>query len=161
MSTDENDIVLDPFVGTGTTVIAAKRLGRRFIGIDVDEKYANITTDKLSKELPDSKLGDVWVSIYLDEIVTIRNKDWKEIYQYFIIPEDIKDIDFKRIKLKDQGKISSEQENELFPELAGKRFMTAKDLLESGLAGIWKDRDIKDSVAYARQLREQAQNRRR
>ena len=39
--------------------------------------------------------------------------------------------------------------------------MTAKDLLESGLAGIWKDRDIKDSVAYARQLREQAQRRRR
>ena len=162
MGTDENDIVLDPFVGTGTTVIAAKRLGRRFIGIDVDEKYTNITTNKLSEELPDSKIGNVWVSIYLDEIVTIRDKDWNELSQYFIIPEDIKDIDFKRIKLKKQTDISSEQENELFPESSQKKFMTAKDLLESGLAGIWKDRDdIKDSVAYARKLREQAQNRRR
>ncbi len=40
-----------------------------------------------------------------------------------------------------------------------KKYMTAKDLLNSGLAGLWKDRDIKDSVAYARELREQAQNR--
>ena len=95
MSTDEDDIVLDPFVGTGTTVIAAKRLGRRFVGIDVDEKYANITIDKLSKELPNSRLGNAWVSIYLNEIVTIRNKDWNELSQDFIISEDIKDIDFK------------------------------------------------------------------
>jgi site-specific DNA-methyltransferase (adenine-specific) len=36
MSTDEEDIVLDPFVGTGTTAIAAKKLGRKFIGIDID-----------------------------------------------------------------------------------------------------------------------------
>jgi hypothetical protein len=42
-----------------------------------------------------------------------------------------------------------------------KKFMTAKDLLNSDLIGMWKDRDIKDSVAYARQLREEAQTRRR
>lgn len=47
------------------------------------------------------------------------------------------------------------------PEKPKKRFMTARDLLNSGLAGLWKDRDIKDSVAYARELREQAQTRRR
>ena len=47
------------------------------------------------------------------------------------------------------------------PDRPQKKFMTARDLLNSGLAGLWKDRDIKDSVAYARQLREQAQNRRR
>jgi type III secretory pathway lipoprotein EscJ len=41
-----------------------------------------------------------------------------------------------------------------------KRFMTARDLLNSDLIGMWKDRDIKDSVAYARQLREEAQTRR-
>jgi len=41
-------------------------------------------------------------------------------------------------------------------------YMTAGDLLESGLVGIWKDRDdIKDSVAYARKLRKQAQRRQR
>ena len=47
------------------------------------------------------------------------------------------------------------------PEKSKKKFMTARDLLNSDLIGMWKDRDIKDSVAYARQLREQAQNRRR
>jgi hypothetical protein len=47
------------------------------------------------------------------------------------------------------------------PEKPKKKIMTARDLLNSGLAGLWKDRDIKDSVAYARELREQAQNRRR
>ena len=99
MSTDENDIVLDPFVGTGTTAIAAKRLGRRFIGIDIDEKYVNITKDKLLEESSNSKIGDIWVSFYLNKIVTIRDIDWEKLSAYFLIPENIKDIDFKKIKL--------------------------------------------------------------
>ena len=99
MSTDENDIILDPFVGTGTTVIAAKRLGRKFIGIDIGEEYVNITQNKLSNELSNSKLGDSWVSFYLNEIVTIRHIDWEKIANYFIIPDNIKDIDFTKIIL--------------------------------------------------------------
>ncbi|MBP8717854.1 MAG: site-specific DNA-methyltransferase [Candidatus Atribacteria bacterium] len=104
MSSDEGDIVLDPFVGTGTTVIAAKRLGRRFIGIDIDEKYVNITRDKISKEIYDSKIGEAWLSLYLDEIVTIRDIDWGKLVLYFSIPESIKDVDFKKVKLNKQGK---------------------------------------------------------
>lgn len=38
-STDENDIVLDPFLGTGSTAIAAIRSGRRFIGFEKDKKF--------------------------------------------------------------------------------------------------------------------------
>ncbi len=49
MTTDENDIVLDPFIGAGTTALAAKRLGRNFIGIDIDPKYKKIVADKLKK----------------------------------------------------------------------------------------------------------------
>ena len=105
MSTDENDIVLDPFVGTGTTVIAAKRLERRFIGIDIDEMYVDITKNKLSKELSNSKIGDSWVSFYLDEIVTIRDGDWEKLAQYFFIPENVKDIDFRKIKLDKQTRL--------------------------------------------------------
>jgi site-specific DNA-methyltransferase (adenine-specific) len=128
MSTDENDIVLDPFVGTGTTVIAGKRLGRRFIGIDVDEKYVNITTNKLSKELPDSKLGDIWVSFYLNEVVTIRNKDWDKLAPYFSVPENVKDVDFAKIKL-----------NKTNPDTLGKTGKDHKidrDLFDSELAGL-------------------------
>jgi site-specific DNA-methyltransferase (adenine-specific) len=115
MSTDENNIVLDPFVGTGTTVIAAKRLGRRFIGIDIDEKYVNITKDKLSKESSNSKIGDIWVSFYLDEIVTIRNIDWEKLVPYFLIPENIKDIDLKKIKLNKQGRLVKYEKNMVLP----------------------------------------------
>ena len=49
MTTDENDVVLDPFIGAGTTALAAKRLGRNFIGIDIDSKYKKIVADKLKK----------------------------------------------------------------------------------------------------------------
>lgn len=49
MSTDEGDVVLDPFIGAGTTALAAKRLGRNYIGIDIDPKYKKIVADKLNK----------------------------------------------------------------------------------------------------------------
>lgn len=100
MSSDEGDIVLDPFIGTGTTAIAAKRLGRKYIGFDIDEKYINITKKKLEQENSKSKIGRVWVSFFLNEIVTIRDKDWEEFSKYFIIPENIKEIDFIKIKLR-------------------------------------------------------------
>jgi len=115
MSTDENDIVLDPFVGTGTTVIAAKRLGRQFIGIDIDEKYVNITRNKLSKEMPNSKIGSVWLSFYLGEVVTIRDIDWVRIKQYFSIPHNIKDIDFIKIKLNRKGEVVKNSNNTMLP----------------------------------------------
>ena len=99
MSTDENDIVFDPFNGTGTTAIAAKRLGRRFIGIDIDKEYVDITIDKLNKEKSNSKIDDIWVSIYLNEIVTIRNNDWNLLKKYFVIPDNVKLIDYLKIKV--------------------------------------------------------------
>ena len=49
MTTNEGDVVLDPFIGAGTTALAAKRLGRNYIGIDIDPKYQKIVTDKLRK----------------------------------------------------------------------------------------------------------------
>jgi site-specific DNA-methyltransferase (adenine-specific) len=47
MTTDEKDIILDPFMGAGTTALTAKRLGRNFIGIDIDPKYKLIIENKL------------------------------------------------------------------------------------------------------------------
>ena len=42
-STQEHDIVLDPFTGSSSTGVAAYRLGRNFIGIDNNKDYLNIS----------------------------------------------------------------------------------------------------------------------
>ena len=51
-STKPGDIVLDPFFGTGTTGAAAKRLGRRYVGIERDEAYAKVAADRIAKVIP-------------------------------------------------------------------------------------------------------------
>ena len=46
--TTEGDVVLDPFVGSGTTAIAALGLGRRFVGIELSADYHRLATDALA-----------------------------------------------------------------------------------------------------------------
>ncbi len=43
----DGELVLDPFCGTGTTCLAAKRMGRRFIGIDICEDYVNQARERI------------------------------------------------------------------------------------------------------------------
>lgn len=47
-STKENDIVLDCFCGSGTTCVAAKETGRRYIGMEIDPEYHKIAVDRLN-----------------------------------------------------------------------------------------------------------------
>ena len=46
-SSDERGVILDPFMGTGATGVAAKNLGRNFIGIDLDEGYFKIAQERI------------------------------------------------------------------------------------------------------------------
>ena len=50
--TQQGDWVLDPFVGSGTTAIAAKNLGRNYIGIDVNEEYCQVSRDRVVETQP-------------------------------------------------------------------------------------------------------------
>lgn len=45
--TNENDIILDPFMGSGTTGVACLDLGRRFIGIEKNDKYVKIADERI------------------------------------------------------------------------------------------------------------------
>lgn len=46
--TSPNDIVLDTFLGSGTTAVASKDLGRKYLGFEIDKNYYNISKDRLN-----------------------------------------------------------------------------------------------------------------
>ena len=47
-TTKPNDIVLDCFLGSGTTAAACKEIGRRYIGFEIDENFFKIAEDRLN-----------------------------------------------------------------------------------------------------------------
>lgn len=51
LSTNEGDIIYDPFSGTGTSSICAKELNRRFVTTEIDKKYIEITKKNLKKKI--------------------------------------------------------------------------------------------------------------
>jgi site-specific DNA-methyltransferase (adenine-specific) len=120
MSSDEGDIVLDPFVGTGTTAIAAKKLGRKFIGIDIDPKYVEITNKKLEEAEP-TLINGCYVSIFLNKVITIRDKDWDEIKKAFFIPQDPLELEKREVYLLPKSerrvkfRITKTVQSSLFP----------------------------------------------
>lgn len=54
--TDPNALILDPFLGSGTTAVAAIRTGRRFIGIEISQEYVNLANKRVQAEMNQLKL---------------------------------------------------------------------------------------------------------
>lgn len=78
--TDQGDTVLDPFVGSGTTAIAAVKHGRRAIGIDRDQTYIGIAQERLDllarEELPLRPLGKPTRTPRAGERVSQMPEEW-------------------------------------------------------------------------------------
>jgi DNA modification methylase len=47
-SSNEGDIVLDPFMGSGTTALVCKEINRNFIGFEIEQKWVDIANDRLN-----------------------------------------------------------------------------------------------------------------
>ena len=47
-STKEGDLILDPFCGSGSTLVAAKELNRNYIGFEIEPKWHKVATDRLN-----------------------------------------------------------------------------------------------------------------
>lgn len=54
--TNNGDFVLDPFLGSGTTAVACERLNRRWIGIEIEEKYCEIAARRIEAEAKQLKM---------------------------------------------------------------------------------------------------------
>lgn len=54
--TSPTDIILDPFLGSGTTAVAAIRTGRQFIGFEIDPHYCDIANRRIQDELAQTRI---------------------------------------------------------------------------------------------------------
>ena len=74
MTTDESDIVMDPFCGGGSAAVASKQMGRRYIGAEIDKNYCFFATQKMHKATP-VKNKNGYVSMHLNKVVSMRDID--------------------------------------------------------------------------------------
>jgi len=56
ISTNKDEIVFDPFIGSGTTAVACKELGRYYIGIEINPEYCQMAEQRLAQEILFSNL---------------------------------------------------------------------------------------------------------
>ena len=77
MATDAGDIIVDPFCGGGSAAVAAKQMGRQYIGAEIDRRYQEVAQTKLDQARAVT-IGSAYVSLHLGKIVSIRDKDIRE-----------------------------------------------------------------------------------
>ncbi len=78
MTTDEGDIIFDPFSGGGSAAVASRQLGRKYIGCDIDREYADAANSRYSESTKTLDENGKFVSIHLGQIVSMRNIDIKQ-----------------------------------------------------------------------------------
>ena len=73
-SSKPGDVVLDPLIGTGTTAVAAKRLGRKYLGIDISPEYVKRACERLAKVNDESEakpVDGVWPEMHVEFLLQL------------------------------------------------------------------------------------------
>jgi site-specific DNA-methyltransferase (adenine-specific) len=72
---NEGDVVLDPFIGSGTTAIVAKLMNRKFIGFEISEEYYYRCREYMEELNRKLITGDRWVIKFINEMNKVKYKD--------------------------------------------------------------------------------------
>jgi site-specific DNA-methyltransferase (adenine-specific) len=80
-SSNNGDFVFDPFAGSGTTLVAAKKLGRNFLGVEIDEYYSCLAQRRIQLAEEDSSIQGYSDGIFWERN-TFQNQSQKSAAKY-------------------------------------------------------------------------------
>lgn len=80
-STNENDLILDPFLGSGTTSVVAKKLNRKYVGIELEEKFACLAEKRLLLAEEDKSIQGYTDGVFWERNTLSLQSKKKEKYE--------------------------------------------------------------------------------
>jgi site-specific DNA-methyltransferase (adenine-specific) len=104
-SSNPGDVVFDPFLGSGTTSVVAKKLGRFYVGIEIDETYCCLAEKRLYMAETDKSIQG-----YYDGVFWERNSLQKQIKSYTDIIGDSQSRQMSLAVIRRSGKALSESQ---------------------------------------------------
>ena len=100
-SSNEGDIVLDPFAGCATTLVAAERLNRQWVGMDIWDNAKKVVLERLERErlaLPEAERRDLFTEdVYFTKDPPARTDDGDEAAPFLRVKERVKEPEGKKM----------------------------------------------------------------